>query len=86
MAHDRLLFIGHPDAGEVAQWSALRDLAPQRGLVPTRKFEPGEVVWAVAPGGVLDSTTSGMSSRMVDALRAAHIPCTNALDAIRHVY
>lgn len=86
MAHDRLLFIGHPDAGEVAQWSALRDLAPQRGLVPTRKFEPGEVVWAVAAGGVLDNTTSGTPARMVDALRAADIPCTTALDAIRHVY
>ncbi|MEE2030934.1 hypothetical protein [Rhodococcus chondri] len=85
MAHDRLLFIGHPDAEEIAHWSTLRELAPQRGWVPTRKFEPGEVVWAVAAGSVLRSGPSSQS-RIVDALRDADIPCTSALDAIKHAY
>ena len=82
VAHDRLLFIGHPDAEEIAQWSALLDLAPQRGWVPTRTFEPGRVVRAVAAGSVLDRSGPSSQARMVDAMRDANIPCTNAHDAI----
>ncbi len=56
MGHDRLLFIGRPDADEVAHWSTLRELAPQRGWKPTRTFEPGEVAWAVAAGSAFEQS------------------------------
>lgn len=81
MAHDQLLFIGRPDATEVAHWSTLRELAPQRGWVSTRKFEPGKVVWAVAASSVLADQTE-----VVAELRKADIPCTSALDAIKDAY
>lgn len=84
MAHDRLLFIGRPDASEVAQWSALLELAPQRGWKPTRKFAPGEVAWAVAANSAL--TQPGPAAEVIHSLREAQIPCTTAGDAIRNVY
>lgn len=82
--HDRLLFIGRPDADEVAHWSTLRELAPQRGWKPTRTFEPGEVAWAVAAGSAFEQ--SGATADVIHSLREADIPCTSALDAIRHAY
>lgn len=84
MGHDRLLFIGRPDADEVAHWSALRELAPQRGWKPTRTFEPGNVAWAVAAGSALSQV--GPDAEVIHSLREADIPCTSALDAIRHAY
>ncbi|UYP20263.1 hypothetical protein OED52_06940 [Rhodococcus sp. Z13] len=84
MAHDRLLFIGRPDADEVAHWSTLRELAPQRGWKPTRTFEPGEVVWAVVPERILDQ--AGPDTEVLRSLRAEDIPCTSALEAIRQAY
>ncbi|MGN5239416.1 MULTISPECIES: hypothetical protein [unclassified Rhodococcus (in: high G+C Gram-positive bacteria)] len=81
MAHQQLLFIGRPDATEVAHWSTLRELAPQRGWVPTRKFEPGKVTWAVAASSLLADQAD-----VVDALREADVPCTTALDAIKNAY
>jgi hypothetical protein len=84
VGHDRLLFIGRPDADEVAHWSTLRELAPQRGWKPTRTFEPGEVAWAVAAGSAFEQT--GSTAEVIHSLREAHIPCTSALDAIRHAY
>jgi hypothetical protein len=81
VAHDQLLFIGRPDATEVAHWSTLRELAPQRGWVSTRKFEPGKVVWAVAASSVLADQAD-----VVAELRKADVPCTTALDAIKNAY
>ncbi|MFD6896046.1 hypothetical protein ACFWB0_16030 [Rhodococcus sp. NPDC060086] len=81
MAHDQLLFIGRPDATEVAHWSTLRELAPQRGWVSTRKFDPGKVVWAVAASSVLAD-----QAEVVAEVRKADIPCTSALDAIKDAY
>ncbi len=37
----RLLFVGHPDAAEVSQWTSVRDLASQLGWETTRRFSPG---------------------------------------------
>lgn len=85
MATNRLLFIGHPDADEVAQWSALREFAPQRGWTPTRRFEPDAVVWAVAATSVLERPGTA-EARVVDSVRDADIPCTTAVDAIAHAY
>lgn len=85
MATNRLLFIGHPDADEIAQWSALREFAPQRGWTPTRTFAPDETVWAVAASSVLERSGSA-ESRIVDSVRSARIPCTTAVDAIAHAY
>jgi len=85
VATNRLLFIGYPDADEIAQWSALREFAPQRGWTPTRTFAPGETVWAVAAGSVLERSGSA-EARVVASVRDANIPCTTATDAIAHAY
>lgn len=80
MAH-QLLFIGRPDAEEVSHWSTLLELAPQRGWVATRTFDPGNVVWAVAASSLLADQAD-----VVNELRKADVPCTTALDAIKDAY
>lgn len=82
----RLLFVGHPDEAEVAQWTSVRALASQRGWAATRKFTPDLVTCAIATGDVLHGVCTPAEASTLNGVAASSIPCMSAGDALVQLF
>lgn len=85
----RLLFVGHPDAAEVSQWTSVRDLASQLGWETTRRFSPPDFVTiAIATDDVLGGvcTPPSEASTLHDVTASSIPPCMRAGDALVRLF
>lgn len=69
------MFVGSPDADEVAQWAALRGWATQQGFECTRTPAGGGVRCVVATTAVLRGSCSPAQERILHDVDAAGLRC-----------
>ncbi len=82
----RLLFVGHPDASEISQWAAVREMAVQQGWQTTRKYSPGSITCAVVSEDVLDGVCSPSEATLMHQLHAEDVRCASATDAVSNLF
>ena len=82
----RLLFVGHPGAAEVSQWTSVRDLASQLGWETTRRFSPDLVTFAIATDDVLEGVCTPSEASTLHDVTASSIPCMRAGDALTRLF
>ncbi|NLV80951.1 MAG: hypothetical protein GXY65_16730 [Rhodococcus sp.] len=82
----RLLFVGHPDATEISEWTAVHATAVQSGWTTTRRFTPGGIAFAIASEDVLDGMCSATEAEVMQVVHDAGIRCMNAVDARAHLF
>lgn len=82
----RLLFVGHPDATEISQWTAVRAMAVQQGWQTTRKYAPGQISCAIVTENVLDGLCSPTEATIMHQLHADEVRCSSATDAVTNLF
>lgn len=82
----RLLFVGHPDATEISEWTAVHATAVQSGWTTTRRFTPGRIAFAVVSEDVLDGMCSATEAGVMQDVHDAGVRCMNAADARTHLF